>query len=214
MPYLPRWDKGKEIGTGQRDGDGRYRAIRKYLEDNPIEPGFSVLDFGAWNGYFSRRLADDLGANCTAVDNVPELEPYPGVAVINRRIQPDEITGTYDVVIAMSVLHHLENWRDYLAKFLEVAPVVFLEVAAPNEVLPKAKAHNNSKAIMRAVKAKKLGGTVIAETPGYDSKHLRPLIVIDQRENRPSRTDSTEENRPSRTDSTEVEANPDEPQDN
>lgn len=214
MPYLPRWDKGKEIGTGQRDGDGRYRAIRKYLEDNPIEPGFSVLDFGAWNGYFSRRLADDFDANCTAVDNVPELEPYPGVAVINRRIQPDEITGTYDVVIAMSVLHHLENWRDYFAKFLEVAPVVFLEVAAPSEVLPKAKAHNNSKAIMRSVKAKKLGGTVIAETPGYDSKHLRPLIVIDQRETSPSRSDSTEETSPSRRGEAEAEANADEPQNN
>ena len=181
MPYLPQWDKGQEVGTGTRDGNERYEAIRNYLLANDIGDNPTVLDFGAWNGYFSRRLAEDFDAHCTAVDDTPELEPYPGVTVINRRLAADEITGPYDVVIAMSVMHHLENWRQYLDAFLAAGKVVFLEVAIPDENLPKAKAHNNSKAIMRAVKAKKLGGTVIAETPGYDFSHLRPLIVIDQR---------------------------------
>ena len=181
MPYLPQWIEGKEVGTGTRDGNTRYEAIRNYLLANDIGDNPTVLDLGAWNGYFSRRLAEDFDAHCTAVDDTLELQPYPGVTVINRRLAADEITETYDVVIAMSVLHHLDNWRQYLDAILAAGKVVFLEVAIPDESLPKAKAHNSSKAIMRAVKAKKLGGTIIAETPGYDFSHLRPLIVVDQR---------------------------------
>lgn len=183
LPYLPVWD-GKDHPS-RRDGAGRYTAIADYLLKYPVGDvtGFTVFDFGGFNGYFSRRLADDFDAVCTVADDNPGLKPYPGVSVINRRIAAGEITGRYDVVIAMSVLHHLEDWRDYLNALLTAGTVVFIEVSNPKEVLPKAAAHQHAQAISRAVKAKKLGGQVIAETAGYDSKHLRPLIVIDNRRN-------------------------------
>ncbi len=189
LPYLPVWD-GKDRPS-RRDGAGRYQAIATYLRENPIGDGtgFTVFDFGAFNGYFSRRLAEDFDARCTAVDDNPALTPYPGVEAINRRITPTDIGGPYDVVIAMSVLHHLEDWRDYLNALIEAGTVVFIEVAHPDENLPKAKAHHTSRAINRAVKAKKLGGQIIAETPGYDPRCVRPLVVIDRRNDTP--TDDT-----------------------
>ena len=70
----------------------------------------------------------------------------------------------------------------YFGGLLAAGTIIFLEVANPKETLPKARAHQHSTAIMRAAKAKKHGGQVIAETPGYDNTFQRPLIVIDHRE--------------------------------
>lgn len=178
MRYQPGWRDGKELGTGKRDAAGRFTAIADYLDDRR---GFTVLDFGAYGGYFSARLVEQFGATCTAVDDSPHLTESPGVRVIRERLTPTGIRqlGKFDVVLCLSVLHHLKTWRATLNALLSATPVVFIETAHPDETLPRAGNHEASPKILAALE--KAGGTVITHTPGYDKRFERPLFVIDHR---------------------------------
>lgn len=176
--YQPIWRDSKELGTGKRDAAGRFQAIAEYLGD---KTGFTCLDFGAYGGYFSARLAEQFNATVTAVDDSPYLTEATGVTVINQRLTPAELRhlGTFDVALCLSVLHHLKNWRATLNALLDAAPILFVETAHPDENLPKAGNHKASQHIQDAVE--KAGGVVLTHTPGYDKRHMRSIYVIDQR---------------------------------
>lgn len=174
--YQPEWRDGREHGRGRRDAAGRFDAIAEYLGDRR---GFTVLDFGAYGGYFSARLADQFDADCTAVDDSKYLTEAPGVTTIRDRLTPAEIRklGDFDVTLCLSVLHHIPKWKDTLAALLDSAPIVFVETANPDETLPKATAHKHSAAIAAAIE--EAGGVELTRTPGYDASQTRPLWVID-----------------------------------
>lgn len=179
MSYQPGWKDGREIGTGQRDASGRYEAIRRELQGHD---GFSVLDVGAYSGYFSIRLAEEFGALCVAADDYPALArlDVEGVVTVPRRIDLDELNrlldaGT-DVVLLLSVLHHVRWWREMLAAVVTKARVVFVELPDDRERLPGAVAHAETPNMHKAVQD--LGGISIARTAGYDGRYDRPLYVL------------------------------------
>lgn len=182
MPeYQPRWVDGREVGDGIRKAAPRYEAIAKELSGHQ---GFSVLDLGAYNGYFSLRLAEDFDASCTAVDDYRGLrsalaEACDGrVTGIHERLTPESLAalGDFDVILCLSVLHHVPWWRAMLEMISEQSTVLFIETVSPNEVLPKARAHCPE--IPAAVED--LGGKVICRSHGYKSKKQRPLRVFGQ----------------------------------
>lgn len=147
--------------------------------------GFSVLDIGAYAGYFSLRLAEEFGASCTAVDSEPLLKKSlarPGSAqvqgVYHRLSGPDEMLGMgrFDVGLCLSVLHHVPWWRDMLEALLTQCDLVFLEVPSAGEWVdghPVA-----DPLIEEAVSA--LEGEVLCRTEGNPSPSnpLRELIVV------------------------------------
>lgn len=179
VSYQPGWKDGREVGTGQRDANGRYQAISRELRGSR---GFSVLDVGAYTGYFSIRLAEDFEATCIAADDVPALRNLdaPGVTVIPRRLTGLELSrllfAGVDVTLLLSVLHHVPWWRDMLALAVERSRVVFVELSEPEERLPGAVAHAEALAMHDGVQG--LGGRVIASTAGYDGRYSRSLYVI------------------------------------
>jgi len=168
----------------KRQSAERFAAIKQYLEDHPIEDAspLRVLDFGCLDGYFAQRFAED-GAAVTAVDDSTIFDPAtinPRITSIVQHVEADEISdlGEFDVVLCLSVLHHLPSWRKYVTAFKKAGTVLFIEVANPDEVLPKAKAHKQSGRIHTAVA--KLG-ELLTQTPGYDKQFERDLFVVDQR---------------------------------
>jgi 2-polyprenyl-3-methyl-5-hydroxy-6-metoxy-1,4-benzoquinol methylase len=190
--YQPAWDGTKEIGTGMRDCTGRYEAIKRYLvgrqgrtdlEQVPTSP--TVLEIGAYNGYFCRRLADDFKARCLAVDPQPVLIEYRsssgGYVDVRHEMwhHPDiDAAPPFDVGICLSVLHHHGDWDLILGAMLDRCTVLFVELAHPDEKLAN-DAKTYAFAAMRAVK--QLGADTLAETPPMNlTKPLRPLMVIDQ----------------------------------
>lgn len=178
MRYQPEWAHGREVGVGQRDCSSRYESIGVYLTPRW---GIRVLDFGASSGYFSRRLADDFMADCTAVDNDAELFGYPGVTVMRRLLTPSQLRtlGSFDVTLCLSVLHHYPEWeaQQYLSAVLASAPIVFVEAANPSEQWSPA-FKRTTIAVDKALR--KAGGQVIARTPSVMRNALRPLWVVDR----------------------------------
>ena len=182
MSYQPSWQNGQEKGTGRRDAAGRYEAISDYLKAHAVDLPIKVLDFGAWGAYFVNRLGEDFDAQCTAVDNTGITDAAASVTVIDKHLTPSELEalGEFDVALCLNVFHHQKNWRRYFAALRNAAPILFVETAHPDETLPKAVAHNMSTQITRAME--QAGGTVLTETPGYDTRFNRPLWVIDSRD--------------------------------
>jgi 2-polyprenyl-3-methyl-5-hydroxy-6-metoxy-1,4-benzoquinol methylase len=170
--------RGGRVIPGARDCAGRYEAISRALRD---ARGFTVLDFGANDGYFSRRLAEDFDASVTAVDDWKSLPRSvahePRVSVIARRLSPHDVRhlGEFDVVLALSVLHHVPEWGEMLQALHDAARhVLFVETPDVSETLPKAVSHCPELAYTVGA----LGGETIAQTPGYRSQILRPLKAV------------------------------------
>lgn len=177
--YQPQRRNGRDVGTPSRPAASRYEAIRDEIGDRR---GLRVLDIGAHEGYFSLRLAEDLDAQVTAVDDWKGLRtalakaPFPRVTGVYERLTPESLAdlGQFDVILCLSVLHHVPWWPQMLRQVLDQSQLLICEVATAREVLPKAVAH--SPQIPAAVKA--LEGRVIARTHGYKSRKLRPMYAI------------------------------------
>lgn len=181
MGYQAVWENGREVRPGQRDCAGRYEAIKRELFPHT---GFRVLDIGAYEGYFSIRLAEEFGAACVAVDDYPGLPKDPvilesgKVEFVRNRLTPEdaELIPGYDVTLLLSVLHHVPWWRDMLSTAATSSRVTFVELADSRERLPGAVAHAETHAMHDAVNA--MGGIVVAFTPGYDKRFDRKLYAL------------------------------------
>lgn len=186
MSYQPIWKDGREVAKGKRDGNGRYEAIAGYLRERAAghEGPLRILDFGAQSGYFSQRLAEDFDANVVAIEsNRKALAHLAGHRNIRTRIAhytPQQLRnlGQFDAVLALSVLHHQPNWREYLDALTEIGTLVFVEVSNPEEVLPRAVAQGAAHDIYTAVE--EIASQMLVETPGYDDRYQRQTWVIDQ----------------------------------
>lgn len=166
MNYQPLWQGGQTVGPQERDCAGRYAAILPFVPE-----GARVLDFGAFTGYFSHRLADERSATCVAVS--PQALDYPGVTAIKQDLSADGIRalGKFDVVLALSVLHHVRPWRDYWTALLEAAPTVIVEVPHRDETFN----HCPDRQVKEL--AEEVTGTVLCETAGYQTGLLRATML-------------------------------------
>lgn len=170
------------VTEGRRECSARYEAIRVAL--SKLRRPFTVLDLGAAQGYFAERLAEDFGAVVTAVDTGPvrRRKRYPrgSVAWKQERLSGANVAqwGGFDVVLALSLLHHIPDWP----RMLEALPTIarralFLEVPHPEEKLRVAPARGELPRLLEAVQG--LGGHVIGRTGGiYDRAKKRELHLV------------------------------------
>lgn len=185
-PYQPRWVKGRALTRSERDAETRYLAIRNLLVEHQEATGLPlerVLDFGAYGGYFSFRVAEDFGCRVIAVDDHPELKlgldanQNPLVEGVTCRLEPDEVAalGEFDVVLALSVLHHVPDWKRMLDVLVGLTTqYLFIETPGPNEFLPLAV--SPLEPIWTVVE--NLNGEVIAEVDGFDHRFTRELKAV------------------------------------
>jgi len=121
--------------AGERACVDRWAEIRFCLSGLP-EP-FTVLDLGANAGWFSQRLVEEFDCHVTAIDNHPDLPRIASdrVTVVNRRVAagPLRAMPRVDVVLALSVLHHMPDWRAVLTEIRACRRGVFVETPSPSE---------------------------------------------------------------------------------
>jgi Methyltransferase domain len=178
VPYQPDWVDGREVGAGDRECANRYQTIARYLKLSgyQLPEKFSVFDFGAYTGYFSRRLHEDFGAECVAVDSQPRLRPVPGVRCIHYQMRAEGILKQphYDMALCLSVLHHHQDWREYLANLRARSSILFVETAHPLETLPKPYRIRNQHQKLREI------GAQIGAHPGWNTDLKRTMWVVKQ----------------------------------
>lgn len=198
MGYQPNYvGDGQEIGPAERDCATRYEAIRQYLQVFGPTEG-TVLDFGAAEGYFAARLAEDFpNLRVIAIDNNRQLlrntRRFRNVYAYAHRVAPRDLPEILRgerlvAVLLLSVLHHVPEWQELLYACTQYAgaEVLFVELAEPEEVLPRALAHPYT-ADMHAVIGE-LDPETLAETRGYRSEIVRRLQVVDLRQDPPTIT--------------------------
>lgn len=136
---------GNVVAPGNRDCSMRWKAILPFLARyNDYEP-LKILDFGANYGYFSFKLAEKFPfSTIEMVDYEPLLKSlhsinnYSNVKLHFEYMDEDRISEflkrkDYDLILAMSILHHFENPEEIINLFLEAGKTVLFEVGYPNE---------------------------------------------------------------------------------
>lgn len=104
---------------------GKYKIVQKLIEryvKTPYVP--RVLDIGCGPAYFARFY------QYTGIDPNTNIEAHN---IIRARIEDVELTGKYDVILALDVLEHLENDRvilRYLNENLKVNGIAIITVPA------------------------------------------------------------------------------------
>lgn len=192
--YQDAWVKGVCLARGDRECEQRYLAIRRELHrlgfaGRSAEKPFTVLDIGAGNGYFSFRLAEDFHAKATMIESKPHIAVWhrknanPDVTLIHRTVSAEELMAMaeerhYDVVLALSVLHHFQDFELAVRAIFRLGDVLFIEPPAPEEAKGGYNGHR-AEAILRL-----LGEhphKVLLRTPNLRKLGKRPLMVFDQR---------------------------------
>jgi len=139
--YQELWINGPVDVEHQRGCESRYESIKK-VADRFNRP-FSVFDFGGNTGYFSLRLSQDYDAFCAMIDNkdaasVIEKNVPSKIVAMQGHIGPNIIeplarSEHFDIVLVLSVLHHIKDWRRALDAFLDMGNVVLVEIPGGNE---------------------------------------------------------------------------------
>lgn len=182
VSYQPTWRDGAVLAAGERECADRYEPIRDLLAT--IDGPFTVLDLGAHSGYFAARIVADFPqARVTAADPRPEIHQAAAdrVAVDQRRMDAAALRALprHDVVLALSVLHHLPDWRQALPWLAACHRWLVAEVPHPGERwMRSAAARHELPALHDAVAApaqRKLGE--FTRTGRDGSHHRRPMYL-------------------------------------
>lgn len=127
-PYQDVWRDGRLVTSGRRECAERFELIAGTAGD-----ASSVLDVGGWDGYFPRRFAE-AGWSATLVEprNVAELP----AGVVHRQERVDASTGfdRHDLALALSVLHHMEDWPSVYENLRRASTLLIVETPNPVEL--------------------------------------------------------------------------------
>lgn len=180
MSYQPTWRQGAVVAAGERDCADRYQPIRDLLAT--IDGPFTVLDLGAHSGYFTSRIAWDFpNVQVTAVDPRPQVRQAAAerVTVMQQTLDAAGLRALprHDVVLALSVLHHLPDWRQALPWLRACRRWLVTEVPHPGERWMRSAAARRELAPLHNTVAGQ-AGRKLGEFPrtGRDgSRHMRPM---------------------------------------
>jgi len=119
MTYQPTWIKGRAVSPGERECAERYEILRRFCRQ--YGRPFTVLDVGANLAYFSLRLTEEFDCAAVAIEGsqagqaclrVLEQNENPRVIFLARDVTLADLQALaevehFDVVLALSVIHHL-----------------------------------------------------------------------------------------------------------
>ncbi len=122
MNYQDVWLNGKLIERGYRECESRYEIIREFCRRLYGDGQFSVCDVGAASCYFGLRLREDFPRSTVVAfepreytENSARLKRANagGLVLFGRKLTVEELPrwadfATYDLVLALSVLHHVK----------------------------------------------------------------------------------------------------------
>lgn len=171
-PYQDVWRDGRLVRKGRRECAQRFADIAQRVGDIR-----TLVDVGGWDGYMARRFAE-AGVECTLIEprNVADLP----AGVTHRQ---ESITGTtqlerVDVILALSVLHHIDDWQDVYALLRRSCDALIVETPHPDEGDTGERVIAETKhRIVPLWERMEADGEVFATTPGPNGID-RPLFAV------------------------------------
>jgi SAM-dependent methyltransferase len=145
-PYQDTYIDGRVVDKGERECGRRFDMIKAALP--PYTRPFTLLDIGAAQGFFGTRFASEIDGCCSVmIDNGDDLLPVlsanalPFTIGLKRQLTEGDLEDLadcehFDVVLALSFLHHLPDPGRALRAVLRMGEEVFIEVPGPDD--PKA----------------------------------------------------------------------------
>lgn len=167
MPDRSQYDR-------KRHSDKRLSAIIAAVAS---EPPRTVLDLGAWSGSISCGLAKKFGCKVTAIERYGPGEQHPKVNWISEEVRAKDLEamGKFDLVVALSVLHHMADWAAAYWALRKIGKTVIIEATNPEEGRPSGEPER-SRALHQLVTRE---GRVIHYEPAYGMAALpRPMVAI------------------------------------
>lgn len=177
MAYQDAWIRGEIRSRGDRACAERYDVIRGEVAryQRPV----TVWDLGANLGYFGCRLADEFGCVSVMVEprnalaEMCQCNGIPTTIAMTRRLTADdlaELAGSEhaDVVLALNVLHHMDDWSAALSAVLTLGETCIIETPSVGDV--ESAHYDRVEAILEALKVHR------AEPIGEADSHVTPGV--------------------------------------
>jgi len=101
-----------------------------------LGPHKRIVEIGSGTGCFAYEAAQDPARSISCVEPDPEAIAYARIHRSRPNIsfeltQFTELTGRYDLVVAIDVIEHIKDYRRFLEKCVELAPCAIL--TTPNK---------------------------------------------------------------------------------
>ena len=159
--YQDCWIDGKIEQKGSRECKNRYISIKNNINKLNIGKNFYVLDIGSNLGYFSFRFAYDFDCNVIMLENhLNESKEFDTkvrnlckkqknnfkISLIRQYLTEKDFKKfydnniTFDVVLALRVIHHHEDPLNELKLLNKISKYIFLQL--PNKTEPKKLNHS------------------------------------------------------------------------
>ena len=156
--YQDIYSRGAVSEVGYRDCSNRYNAIRDFVFAK-YKRTFTILDVGANCGYFSIRAATEYDATAIMIqkgygdetsigdgkehsDTIVKLckeNPDLKLSLLDIRISSRQLkelsqSENFDVVLALSVLHHFgDSWKEAAEAMLSLGHLIVVETPHPDD---------------------------------------------------------------------------------
>lgn len=140
--YQDIWIKGQVKKKGNRECEQRYQCIKNYLRPYKGLP-LKILDFGANNGYFGFRIAEDNPEyDVYMVDynnflpRIVDQNQLENVHLFHQYMDEKQLIDLdkeydFNLVLLMSVLHHFKDPIQVMNHFTMGNGKVIFEVSYP-----------------------------------------------------------------------------------
>lgn len=136
IPYQSVRINGTVTQSGERSCEDRFDLLRPLLAQ--YKRPFTVLDLGAAQGYFGQRIAEEYPAVSVCIDHDPSLvetlsaNGHRAVLGIQRRLTVQDLKDLaacehFDVVLALNILHHFDDWYGALDAVLTLGDHIVVE---------------------------------------------------------------------------------------
>ena len=184
IPYQSVRINGAVVQTGERSCDDRFDLIRPVLAQ--YKRPFTVLDLGANTGYFGQRIAEEYDAVSVCIDSDPVLietlakNGHHAVLGIQRHLSVRDLTDIaacehFNVVLALNVLHHFDDWEGALGAVLSLGEHVIIETPPVDDVHACGRVRHA--ALYDAVR--RAGSVILGVSPSHTTPGVdRELVLI------------------------------------
>lgn len=144
MSYQDTRVNARTVDTGERECAGRYAMVKPLVA--AYTRSTTVVDLGAAQGYFGIRIAEDFPfASVVMIDRGDDLLPMlvanelENTIGCKRQLTEADLENLadcehFDVVLALSILHHLPDPGRALRAVLRMGETIIIEVPGPADV--------------------------------------------------------------------------------